>query len=356
MVDSTTLGGGSEAPVFVAPTPLRRRSEAAHVESLREKVRELGVDLRRNWGAGQARAPVAETEAARWADQLAEEYFDDFVQAAPGPEEAEERHVWAERAYAAARLAFAASAAAAPVAALAVGFVSARMALAMRVLLAVLLVLAVAGLLRDWPKAGAPAAAPAPAPAFVWAEIGRPLPLFDLSAPMFGRERPAYAARRHVAGGGREDTLALGVFGGPRPFLRFSLYRHGGEEVADAEYFVDMARRAASSGLAVKGADLPRALPTRFGTFESAPLQLSGPSGVVRGNCRGFRLDIAAPALTMGGLLCGGGDEAIAAADVACVIDRLDLVSAGQDRALADFFGAAQARKSRACGEAAARK
>ena len=362
MTDSTTMDGVSDAPIFVAEAPHRRRSGEGSVEALRERVRELGVDLRRNRAEAPARTAHTTPEPAptRWEDRIAQEFFEDFHDAATPKAMAvddgeEERHLLADGAYAMARFAFSASAAIGPSVALVFDFLLARFALAMKMLLVILLVLAVAGLLRDWPKPARTAATPS-APAATWAEIVKPYALFDLSAPMFGHDQPSYTARRHVAGGGREDTLAFGAFGGRKLFLRFSIYRHGTEDVADPGYFVDMARRASVSGLGVTGADLPQAMPTRFGEFESAPLELSGPTGVERGNCRGFRTEIEAPALTMGGLMCGGRDEAVSAAEVACVIDRLDLLSAGQDRALADFFGAAEARKSRACVEAAARK
>jgi hypothetical protein len=358
------MDGVSDAPIFVAEAPHRRRSREGSVEALRERVRELGVDLRRNRAEAPPPARMAHTPAApappRWEGRIAKEFFEDFHDAASPKvttafDDGEERHLLADGAYAMARFAFSASATIGPAVAFVFDFLLARFALAMKMLLVILLVLAVAGLLRDWPKP-ARTAATSSAPAATWAEIVKPYALFDLSAPILGHDQPAYAARRHVAGGGREDTLAFGAFGGDKLFLRFSIYRHGTEDVADPGYFVDMARRASVSGLGVTGADLPQAMPTRFGEFESAPLALSGPTGMERGNCRGFRTEIEAPALTMGGLICGGGEETVSAAEVACVIDRLDLLSAGQDRALADFFGVAAARKSRACVEAAARK
>jgi hypothetical protein len=288
---------------------------------------------------------------------LADEYREDFARqkAAPVSGEREERNVWAESAYAAGRMAFALSVAVAPVAGSILGFLSARRGLALKGLIGVLLVLTAQGLMRDWPKSARPAPEPsAPPPA--WIDIAKPYPLFDLSAPSFWRDPPLYAARRHVAGGGREDVLTFGQFGGPKAFLRFSLYRHGTEDAAAPAYFVDMARRASGAGLGVTEADLPQALPTRFGAFESGTLELSGPAGAKRRNCRGFRLEVAAPGLTLGGLMCGGGDEKVGATDLACVIDRLDLLSAGQDRALADFFGAAERRKGRSCGDGPRRK
>ncbi|MBB4197029.1 hypothetical protein CCR94_23340 [Rhodoblastus sphagnicola] len=375
MADSTTFDGGGDVPLFVAETPPRRVSnERANIDALREKVRELGLDLKRNWSEASERSveapsPVAEppaqqparTEPARkeWLDRLSDEYREDFLAQPPANptaavSEGEERHPLANRAYALGRLAFALESAIKPPVAALFGFASAYGGLVLKTLLGVLLLLAAQGLLRDWPKPVQPAP-PSVAP-IAWIEIAKPYPLFDLSAPILGRAQPLYSARRHVAGGGREDVMTFGQFAGPKPFLRVGVYRHGTEDASDPGYFVDMARRASATGLGVTEADLPQALQTRFGDFESGALQLSGAAGVKRGNCRGFRVEVAAPALTMGGLMCGGGDEKVSATDLACVIDRLDLLAAGQDRALSDFFGAAGTRKSRACAEATRRK
>jgi hypothetical protein len=374
MADSTTFGGGDDVPLFAPETPRRRSTDRANIDSLRGRVRELGHDLRRNWTDTQTEPsaetpmvrPVAHSNPARkdWADRLAEEYSEDFLLKAPARpasavpvvEEAEERHVLADRAYAVGRLLFAASAAVGPVAAPVIGVFFARRGLVLKVLLGALLALAVPGLLRDWPRPDPQAPAAAPAPAIAWIEIARPYPLFALSSPILGNAQPLYTARRHSAGGGREDVLTFGQLGDQKAFLRLGIYRHGTEEAADPGYFVDMARRAAASGLGVTQADLPQALQTRFGAFESASLELSGPAGVKGRNCRGFRLEVAQPALTLGGFLCGGAEKQISAAELSCVIERIDLLAAGQDRALADFFGAAGSRKSRACAQATRRK
>jgi hypothetical protein len=353
MADSTTFRG-DPAQLFVSETPqLRRSGERAPIDTLRDRVRDLGADLKRNWVEAE---PAFLAEARPNAPAMARrrpERCDPPVRAAPatatGPVPLAAK-TDAHRADAAGRRVFAVNAADSIL-----GWLSARRGLALKSLLCALLGLATAGLLRDWPTSTPSTPAP-PASPVAWIDIAKPYPLFELVAPSLGPVQPAYTARRHAAGGGREDVLTFGQFGGPKTFLRIGVYRHGGEEVSDSIYFVDMARRASASGLGVTEADLPQAMPTRFGDFESGALELSGPENVKRRNCRGFRLDVATPALTMGGFMCGAGDEKVGAADLACVIDRLGLLAAGQDRDLADFFGAAGRRKSRACVEAGRRK
>ena len=336
MADSTTFHGDN-APYLVLEPPRRRRGERSDIGALRERVRDLGADLRRNWN--DAQPDVAQAQPSRRS-----------MSQAPEPSAPDAREMVAVAPAEGAWRAFATRAARSVP-----GVLFARRGLALKSLLGVLLALATVGLLRDMPGAVETPVTPPVAPA-AWIDIAKPYPLFELVAPSLGHGQPVYTARRHAQGGGREDVLTFGLFGGPKPFVRIGVYRHGGEEVADAVYFVDMARRASASGLGVTQADLPLALPTRFGAFESGALELSGPENSRRANCRGFRLDVASPGLTMGGLMCGAGDEKFSAADLACLIDRLDLVAAGQDSELADFFGAAGSRKSRACADTVRRK
>jgi hypothetical protein len=58
----------------------------------------------------------------------------------------------------------------------------------------------------------------------------------------------------------------------------------------------------------------------------------------------------------LAGLACAPGAEPLSALDLACLVDRLDLVAAGADRPLLDFFGAVQAQGKRGCGESARRR
>jgi hypothetical protein len=214
--------------------------------------------------------------------------------------------------------------------------------------------LTVAGLLAQWRAVSPPPEAP-PSPAPVWLDISKPLRLYDLSAPQLAHEKFAYEARRHSTGGGREDLLTFGEFAGRKWFLRLSVYRHGEEKTADAPFFVDMARRAAPLGLSLDHAKLERGEKTRFGDLETAELTLSEKS-LSRENCRGFRLVRVSPGLTLAGLACAPGAEALSAPDLACLVDRLDLLIAGADRPLRDFFGAALAGGVRSCGEVARRR
>jgi hypothetical protein len=232
-------------------------------------------------------------------------------------------------------------------------FAKARQAMAVKTVAIGVTSLAAAGFLAQW--RAVPPVLETPPPAPVWLDIAKPLQIYGLAAPQLAREKFAYAARRHSTGGGREDLLTFGEFAGKKWFFRLSVYRHGQELAADAPFFVDMARRAAPLGLSLDHATLERAEKSRFGDLETAELTLSE-NAFSRGNCRGVRLVRPEPGLTLAGLACAPAAEPLSAPDLACLVGRLDLLAAGADRPLRDFFGAAQARATRGCGESARRR
>lgn len=239
-------------------------------------------------------------------------------------------------------------------------FLSVYSAPILKVAAVAFVILGAAGFLAQWPEreAGdAPASAAAqktaePAPRSSWQEIAKPARLYDLAAPQLAREKRFYAARRHTVGGGRDDALTFGEFTGTGPFLRISIYRHGSEKTADAPFFVDMARRAGQLGLSLSRVNTAETQATRFGDVETSAMTMAE-GRIARENCRGFRFSAAQLGLTIAGFACGPGEQPISGGDLACLVDRLDLLSAGEDRALRDFFAAALSRGARGCADAA---
>jgi hypothetical protein len=239
-------------------------------------------------------------------------------------------------------------------------FLAAYSAAILKVAAVGLVVVGAGGLLAQWPGSDrseetfVAASQPAQpgAQRAVWLEIPKPLRLFDLAAPSLAREKRLYAARRHTTGGGREDVLTFGEFAGTGPFFRLAIYRHGAEKTADAAFFVDMARRGAQLGLSLSRANVAQTQATRFGDFETAAMTMTE-GGVTRDSCRGFRFSASQLGLTIAGFFCGADDEAASAGALACLVNRLDLISSGEDSALRDFFASAQARGARGCAEPA---
>ncbi|MBE7220732.1 MAG: hypothetical protein INR64_19865 [Caulobacteraceae bacterium] len=190
---------------------------------------------------------------------------------------------------------------------------------------------------------------PRPAPAPAWSEVVHPFEAYDLAGSPFAKLPLRYAARRDHAGGAREDTL---TYGAPQPgtaFLRVAFLRRGAEPVPEASVFLDAARLAGAAGLAVTRSGLSSRIDTRFGPFEVAGVvvEAAGRSG----DCLAFRLadPAALPVLGLTGLACGTVEHPIDPVSLGCTIDRLDLVSAGDDEALRAVFVAAERRRRDGC-------
>ncbi|WP_298359626.1 hypothetical protein [Rhodoblastus sp.] len=236
-------------------------------------------------------------------------------------------------------------------------FVLARNASILKFAAVGMALLAAAGFLAQWLHSGAgvenaqPPEAAKPAPrSSEWVKIPGPFHLFSLSAPLVAGQKPDYDARRHSTGGGREDFLAFGQFDGRAPFVRFAVYRHGSEKTPESAFYVEMARRAAAIGISIDRADPPMPQTTRFGKFEMAALSMLK-GRLARDNCRGFRLVAAPPGVGIAGFACGADGQPLSNRQLACVIDRLDLVSARGDKALRDFFVASEPRGAAGCAE-----
>lgn len=354
-------GPGMARPrIEPGPTALQR-AEADLRARRAEARRHGGAAVRPPAEAVQTRPETASAGEQSWAAKLAREYREDFHPVSTAgkaeiaaPEEAPAFAAGAANAvFALGKALWRASLFLRP----AFGFLLAHSAPIIKLAGVGLAILAAAGFLAQWSQnvsssevVEAPVdAKPAPRRA-TWVEIAKPFHLYDLAAPLFAEQKSAYAARHHAAGGGREDFLTLGEFAGKSPFLRLTIYRHGSEKSTEPAFFVDMARRGAPIGVSLGRADVPEMTATRFGDFETAAMTLLK-GRATRENCRGFRFSVAPPGLTMAGFVCGTGDDPVSGADLACLIDRLDLVSAGEDKALRDFFAAAQARGAIGCAE-----
>lgn len=182
-----------------------------------------------------------------------------------------------------------------------------------------------------------------------WVDIDRPYQLFALAGSAYARLPMDYTARRRGSGPGREDRMTFGDPDGPGPLLRLVISRHGTVPDRAADLVVDYARLAATAGHALIRAGLPFSLPTRFGAFDTAELTLQA-SGRKRA-CLGFRLQDTAGPIGIIGVACGEPDQAPERRALACALDRVDLLAAGDDQAMRSFFTAAAAqRRDDGCG------
>lgn len=186
----------------------------------------------------------------------------------------------------------------------------------------------------------------------VWMEVNRPIRIFDLGGSAFGKLPLTYRARRLSDASERQDTLRYGDFEDEAPALTLSVSRLGPEPDAP-RFFIDVARVAAGEKLAVVRSGLPTLMETRFGGFEAADLSV-GLGAKVR-PCIGFRLQPGdGPArpgpVAITGIVCGSDGRPVDREGLTCVLDRLDLQSAGDDAALQEFFAQAERRRGQGCG------
>jgi hypothetical protein len=180
-----------------------------------------------------------------------------------------------------------------------------------------------------------------------WLDIVRPIEIFSLDAPDFAKDTKIYRARRHREGGGREDMLGFGQLSGKESFLRLMIYRMGSETVPHVSFYVDLARRAAAAELSIGRSFQPHVDATRFGPVEVADLDLVAKDGAAT-PCLGFHSLSEAP-VEMTGFACGTKDKPLSRPGLVCIIERLDLNSAGEDPALASFFSESELKRSPAC-------
>ena len=200
--------------------------------------------------------------------------------------------------------------------------------------------------LHHLPAAQPPA--PHPARGAAWQEIVKPVQIYNLEAPEFAGAPLVYTARRHTAGGGREDVLALGTLDSGKPAIRLRTFRRGEEATSKVPLFAALAHEAAQVGLAIGRSGLPDLMATRFGRFEVVDISLVRQDAATA-PCDGFRLLLDKPALAITGLACGRHATPMSHAEVGCLVERLDVAAARDDRELIDFFAESELRRNAAC-------
>lgn len=187
---------------------------------------------------------------------------------------------------------------------------------------------------------------------------------FDLDVSELAKEKKAYSVQQRERGGGRQDTLSFGEFAGGKLYLRFDILQTAGEKLGNSDFFLDMARHAAKAGLAVTRIGQPSPLAARLGAFESADIRLSqtgdGGASAAAGErgCLAVRLLNSKLSVEIAGLACGVVARPIDRRAMSCLLDRLQYVPAGddkaEDKALERLFAKADPAQGQGCLAAAA--
>jgi hypothetical protein len=153
-----------------------------------------------------------------------------------------------------------------------------------------------------------------------WIVATRSTPAFASNQYDLAYKTRSYQIFRHPTGG-RKDVLRWSAENG-RAIAELEIYRPGGEF------------------------ELP-ALPQAAGTIDSkfGPVILLRPAEGT-GNCLGFLRAIEQPALRISGFVCHGETGAARGAAIACMLNRLSLIAAGNDAKLAELFARAELKRA----------
>jgi hypothetical protein len=176
-----------------------------------------------------------------------------------------------------------------------------------------------------------------------WVVAERSPPAFAMSVPDIADPHPGYSVLRDADGGGRRDVM---TFAGRGRSATIEVYRPGDELTKFGTFESDLAARIKPLGVAERIVQAP-AIDTRFGQVELYDFTLTTESR--QHGCLGFVRNQSDPKIQIVGWACQAGPEMVLRPMVACALDRLTLLSAGNDANLARFFAHAEV-KGTFCG------
>ncbi|SFJ39830.1 hypothetical protein [Bradyrhizobium sp. Gha] len=184
-----------------------------------------------------------------------------------------------------------------------------------------------------------------------WAEASRSHPAFALSRLDSSEKTASYTILRHPEGGRRDVMRWAGDADRPadRPLAELEIYLEGNEfdvtQPATSGLAVQM-RLAATTSLEQAGL-----IDTKFG-----PVALFKPTGTADGapSCLGYLKRNEEPALQISGFTCQDDTMPARRAAVACTLNRLTLLTSGNEPKLAELFAHAELKRRSCAGTGSA--
>jgi hypothetical protein len=175
-----------------------------------------------------------------------------------------------------------------------------------------------------------------------WAAAVRPQPAFTAPVADFSSQSESYEILRHTQGGGRKDILRWSAASSEAPLSQIELYRPGMELVAFGPAASEIAARVAQGRTdAVQAAGM---IETKFG-----PVALIGfvsHAGARPLPCMGFAHTFETPRMQISGWSCHGQNAQAQRQAIGCALDRLTMLSAGNDPKVAELFAHAELRRA----------
>jgi hypothetical protein len=197
----------------------------------------------------------------------------------------------------------------------------------------VLALLAIAGIhLWDELLAGSTSE---PATKAGWNVAGRSYPAFAVSQFDLPEKTEAYEILRHPEGG-RKDVIRW-TAQGEKPVAELEIYRPGGESRQSGAEIT--ARMQPADGRELEAAG---AIDSKFGTVTL--LRHPGAADGAR-SCLGFVKRLDEPRLQISGWSCQGDTLPARRAAIGCILNRLILLTSGNEPKLAELFARAELKR-----------
>jgi hypothetical protein len=181
-----------------------------------------------------------------------------------------------------------------------------------------------------------------------WTVATRSSPAFAVSQFDLADKTETYEILRHPEGG-RKDVFHWAQ--GAKPVAELELYRPGGEVGPPASAVAELAARIVPQN-DLKGArELETAgiIDSKFGSVTL--LHVAGSADAP--SCLGFIKLIDAPHLRISGWTCQGDTLPARRAAIGCMLDRLILLTSGNEPKLAELFARAELRRGSCAAPAA---
>jgi hypothetical protein len=183
------------------------------------------------------------------------------------------------------------------------------------------------------------ATAMAPSAIAGWSVAERPAPAFAVSQFDSHDKTETYEIFRHPAGG-RKDVFRWTDPAKGR-IAELEIYRPGGESWEAEPAIADVATRMDPTG--VREAEAAGLIQSKFGTVML--LRLIGGANSGRA-CLGFLKPVEEPNFRISGWSCQGDTLSARRIAISCMLNRLTLLSAGNDPKLAEIFAHAELERA----------
>ncbi len=180
-----------------------------------------------------------------------------------------------------------------------------------------------------------------------WTKVERPHPAFELVMPELAPSPYDYAILRRAADGARKDVLTWGEAAGSGPYVMVEIYR----AASQSERFIDAESEIAARILDFTVTDDVKPagrIESKFGIVPLVDFAIAAHGRTRR--CLGFARPFEQPSMQIAGWYCSPGTEVVDRATLACVLDRLTILSAGGDSRLDALFARAEVRRT-FCGQ-----